>query len=99
VRDRMNPRTRAIATTMPHGGGQEVLHRQAHHLDQVAIVDSPGVVLPVRVSDERGGRVSRPGAGGTLAIPSRQQQVVLQPPRNPYKNTTLTAENASMLRR
>ena len=49
---RAKPRTTAIATAMPIAGGDEVLHRQAGHLDEVAHRRLAAVALPVRVGHE-----------------------------------------------
>ncbi len=58
------------------GRGGEVLHRQAAHLDDVAHRGLAGVVLPVGVGGERGGRVPRQGRRHP-GEPEREHQVVL----------------------
>ena len=78
VLDRMKPADQRDRDHDADRGGQEVLHRQAGHLDQVAHGRLAGVVLPVRVGHERGGGV--PGQRGRhVGHAQRQQQVVLQP--------------------
>ena len=47
VRRRAKPRPRAVATAMPHGGGDEVLHGQTGHVDQMAHGRLTGMGPPV----------------------------------------------------
>ena len=47
VRRRAKRRPRAVATAMPHGGGDEVLHGQTGHLDQMAHGRLTGMGPPV----------------------------------------------------
>ncbi len=61
----------------PDRGGEEVLHRQAAHLGQVAHRGFAGVVLPVGVGGERDCRVPR-GVRRDVGHPDGQEQPVLR---------------------
>ena len=73
VFERVNPRISATATAMPTAADDEVLHREAGHLDEVAHRGLAGVGLPVRVGHERRRGVERQrrvdarGSPGTAA--------------------------------
>ena len=73
-----SPRASAAATAMPTAGGQEVLHRQAAGLHEVAERGLAGVPLPVGVGHEADGGVPR-AVGRQGAEAERERQVLLQP--------------------
>ena len=99
VRLRVKPRTSAIGDGDTDRGRDEVLHRQAGHLRDVAERALAGVGLPVGVGDEAGG-----GVEGLVGMHLRHrvrvaEEVGLLYPQERVEEEHRDRENASTLRR